>query len=64
MSRQHSTPYIIKEGKIYQLQPVAGIFDEDWLQKFIFTHHQTIPLNEKGGADRPKELRRALTQKV
>lgn len=46
MSRQFSTPYIVKQGVVYQLIPVANDFDENWLQNFIFTHHQAIPLNE------------------
>jgi hypothetical protein len=37
MNRQYRSPYIVNEGKVYRLQPVTGIFDEDWLQNFIFT---------------------------
>ena len=28
------------------MQPATAVFDEGWLQNFIFTHHQTIPIDE------------------
>ena len=46
MSRQHTNPYSIVGDKVFQLQRISDVFDEDWLQRFIFEHHQTIPLGE------------------
>ncbi len=46
MSRQHTTPYLLNDDKVYALQPANRVFDEGWLQKFVFTHYQAIPLGE------------------
>ncbi len=46
MRRQHSAPCIANDDKVQHLQEVKGVFSEDWLQKFVFIHHHTIPINE------------------
>ena len=46
MRRQHGVPYILHNDKALRLQPVDGAFAEGWLQSFIFTHQQAIPLAE------------------
>jgi hypothetical protein len=46
MSRQHATPYIVTEKVTRPLKPDEDAFKEDWLQEFIFTHYQALPINE------------------
>jgi hypothetical protein len=46
MSRQHGIPYVISEDRVHRLEPVTGIFNEKWVQNFIFTHHQAMPIYE------------------
>src|SRR5713101_875100 len=45
MSRQHSTPYLVTDITSRSLQPVEDL-DEKWLQKFIFAHPQSLPVDE------------------
>ena len=46
MSRQHSVPYFVHKDEVQRLQPIGAHSDEDWLQRFIFTHYSAIPFNE------------------
>ena len=46
MHRQHSQPYLVNGNQTKSLENAPGTFDEDWLQKFIFEHHSSIPINE------------------
>ena len=45
MSRQHSTPYLVTDTTSRSLQAVEDL-DEKWLQKFIFAHPQSLPVDE------------------
>ncbi len=46
MARQYSNPYIVHGNKTTQLQPAKKVFDENWLQGFIFKNHHSMPINE------------------
>ena len=46
MNRQHKTPYLVIDKQFNKLLPATDVFDEGWLQNFIFTHHQAIPIDE------------------
>ena len=46
MSRQHNTPYIVINDTSHALRPVENVFKETWLQDFIFTHSESLPIAE------------------
>jgi hypothetical protein len=44
--RQHRAPYLVRQGQVHQLQPATSAFNESWIQGFIFTNYQAIPVSE------------------
>ncbi len=46
MTRQHTVPYIINDATCRPLRLAQVAFQEEWLQGFIFTHHQALPIGE------------------
>src|SRR6267378_1420229 len=46
MSRQHSTPYIVTTSGSQPLTLNHEVFDETWLQGFVFDHSGAMPIDE------------------
>ncbi len=46
MKHQHSSVYSVEEGQVHRLQKVNSIFDENWIQRFIFDHPESLPIDE------------------
>lgn len=46
MARQYSNPYLVRGDKTTQLLPAKKVFNENWLQGFIFKNHHSLPINE------------------
>jgi hypothetical protein len=46
MGRQHSAPYLVTDSVTQLLKPDHETFDEPWLQEFLFTHSDVLPIAE------------------
>jgi hypothetical protein len=46
MSRQHTTPYIVTDSTSQPLKLEHTAFNEMWLQEFVFTHGDALPISE------------------
>jgi hypothetical protein len=46
MTRQHSSPYIFRHGGAQSLKQLHDAYNESWLQEFIFTHSEALPIGE------------------
>jgi hypothetical protein len=46
MTRQHSSPYLVTGSGSQPLALVHDVFDETWLQEFIFAHSEALPIAE------------------
>jgi hypothetical protein len=46
MARQHSSPYIFRDGSAQSLNQLLDAYNETWLQEFIFTHSEALPIGE------------------
>jgi hypothetical protein len=46
MSRQHTAPYIVSGSTSQPLKLDHDEFNESWLQEFIFTHGEALPIAE------------------
>lgn len=46
MKRQHVRPYLVIHEAMHRLEYIDSAFDESWLQDFIFTHPEVVPVAE------------------
>lgn len=46
MTRQHTSPYIVKDDMAQRLVQHRDAFNETWLQEFIFAHDEALPIVE------------------
>ena len=53
MGRQHSQPYVVVDGQAQRLEAATSNFKEGWLQDFVFSHPQVLPVGEVESAFKP-----------
>jgi hypothetical protein len=46
MTRQHSSPYLVKDRNSQRLSQIHDAFNENWLQEFIFANSEALPIAE------------------
>lgn len=46
MKHQSTTSYYVDDNQVNRLQKVNSIFDEGWIQQFIFDHPESLPIDE------------------
>ncbi|HIJ81249.1 MAG TPA: hypothetical protein HPP76_06045 [Desulfuromonadales bacterium] len=46
MTYQHAAAYFVDTSQVHRLQKVDALFDEGWIQNFIFNHPESLPIDE------------------